>query len=288
MSTKTFIVSGDSYTVPMMHPETPHPWPTYLAQERGWDLINLAKGGGSNTHIFNSLIDAIEQNKEKDIIVFAFWSESFRVNFFDIVCRILESDEGLLRQFDLGEKDVSDFTSSNYAKDTSRFTHTVVDSMQKQIGECVVPEIQYAYECAVNSTLRQMWMMDQWCAFRNIEFYHASAISPFGDYTVINTLKQYFSLEGLDENTHIQNGVRRIEENNQYYKHLLESQNYMGFAFDGWRYINSNNLNISKADHHPNDAGHRRLSTIIDKFIDDKIKIDINDGQYSRPVYIYD
>lgn len=301
MSTKTFIVSGDSYTVPMMYPETPYAWPTFLAQKRGWDLINVAKGGGSNTHIFNSLVDAIEQNKEKDIIVFALWSESFRVNIFDIVCKILESDRGLLKQFDLGNKDASDFTDCTYAKETSRFTHVTIDSLRKKYSrDGDIPDIQHAYERAINFSLRQMWMMDQWCDLRNIEFYHGAAVSPFGDYTVIDTLNQYFEMEDLDENTHLQKAIERIEENNPYYKHLIESKNYMGFAFDGWRYINGNKLNISKADHHPNDAGHRRLSEIIDKFIDDGIKINIdekefNDGEYSkprwkysRPVYIYD
>lgn len=285
MSTKTFIVSGDSYTVPLMYPETPHSWPTYLAQERGWDLINLAKGGCSNTHIFNSLVDAIEQNKNKDVIVFAFWTEAFRVNFFDLACGILESEETLLRQFELGEYEDA---HKKYAEEVVKFSDLVVNLMEKSMPQSISYRIQHAYECAVNFTIRHMWMMDQWCKFHGIEFYHGSALSPFGDDTMIHTLHKRFNMDGLSADEHIKNGVSSIKQKNPYYKYLAESSNYMGFSFDGWYYINSNDLNISKKDHHPNDEGHRRLSQIIGKFIDDNIKININNEQYSRPVYIYD
>ena len=282
MSTKTLIVSGDSHTI---YPETPHPWPTYLAQERGWDLINVAKSGGSNTHIFNSLVDSIEQNKNKDLIVFAFWSEAFRVNFFDLACGILESEESLLRQFELREYDD---THKKYAIEVVKFSDLIVNLMEKNMSQSISCRIQYAYECAVNFTLRQMWMMDQWCKLHHIEFYHGSALSPFGDDTMIHTLRKRFNMDGLSADEHIRNGVASIKERNPYYKYLDESKNYMGFGFDGWHYINVNNLNISKKDHHPNDEGHRRLSDIISKFIDDNVRININNEQYSRPVFIYD
>jgi len=285
MSTKTLIVSGDSHTQPMMYPETPYSWPTYLAQERGWDLINVAKGGGSNTHIFNSLIDTIEQNREKDIIVFAFWSESFRVNFFDIMCRVFESQQILLKNLELGEYGDS---HRKYAIEAVKFSDIIVELIAKNINQSAVPSIQHAYECAVNFTLRQMWMMDQWCAMRNIEFYHGSALSPFGDHCIIYTLKRHFDMCGLNEDAHIQNGITRIKKNNQYYKYLNESQNYMGFSFDACTYVIANELNISESNLHPNDQGHRKLSEIISKFINDNVRININNEQYSRPVYIYD
>ena len=61
----------------------------------------------------------------------------------------------------------------------------------------------------------------------------------------------------------------------------------MGFNFTCWDYVHQAGCTVSSKDHHPNDEVHKILAKVIDKFIDDGIKLNITD-KYSRPVYIYD
>ena len=85
---KTLLVGGDSYTVANLHPTSGKPWANYIGNEMEWKVKNYARSGASNEFIFNSIIDAIEENKEEDIVVCVMWSEPFRIGLHDNTCQI--------------------------------------------------------------------------------------------------------------------------------------------------------------------------------------------------------
>jgi hypothetical protein len=55
-------------------------WPEIIANDNGWDLINLATAGSSNDDIENKVYDTVLENIDKDLVVMVFWTEPCRVN----------------------------------------------------------------------------------------------------------------------------------------------------------------------------------------------------------------
>ena len=58
-------------------------WPSQLCKVNGWDLVNLAKSGGSNDRIIRTLLEEID--KEYDIVIIAWtYIERFMIKDGDI------------------------------------------------------------------------------------------------------------------------------------------------------------------------------------------------------------
>lgn len=276
--TKTLIVSGDSYTVPGQHRSTPKSWASYLAEKRKWVMQNYAKGGGSNAHIFNSTIDAIEHRHTDDIVVITCWSCPTRLNVFDAFCQIVESEEMLLKQVAAGDQN-----SFNYVETTSEFTRLLNELVGKAWHDGSLSEM---FKKIVNNSLRYMYLLEEYCKMKNIEYYSWSSLNPFGDYCALKSFVEAYPIEE-DERTVFEKAIEEIKRENDYYYYLKKSDSYMGFNFTCWDYVHQAGCTVSSKDHHPNDEGHKILAKVIDKFIDDGIKLNITD-KYSRPVYIYD
>lgn len=59
-------------------------WPTIVAQDMDWDLLNLGIAGSSNDSIENSVYDAVLENQDRDIVVMMFWTEPCRGTWWDL------------------------------------------------------------------------------------------------------------------------------------------------------------------------------------------------------------
>lgn len=294
MSTKRVLIAGgDSYTVRNQHIETPNSWAHYLAETNGWKEYNVARGGASCSYIFNTTIDAIEKYKNDNPVVVVMWSEPMRVNYLDITDIILECEDNLIKQSTQAIGSKNKFTES-YIEYISQLTSIVCETFRKSAES---NDLVDAYESAVNSGLRYMYLLEEYCKFNNIEYYHGASISPFGSYNVAKTLSYAFNPEEstkLKENNAPLNisqatalAMHNVKKTN-YYQYLNESKSYMGFEYDSWSIIENVNLRISEFDHHPNDDGHRLLAKIIGKFIENGERMNANNNVYKRPVYIYD
>lgn len=289
---KILIAGGDSYTVHWQHLETPKSWATYLAESNGWKEVNVAKSGASCSKIFNSTIDAIEKYKDANPIVVVMWSEPMRVNFLDIVDIILECEDNLINHSKLS-KSLSD-QKTIYIEYISELTSIVTQFM---VDYADSPDIVDAYEEAINSGLRYMYLLEEYCKLNNIEYYHGASISPLGGYNMSKTLSYAFDVnksKKLIEGDHVLDiasasnlAISNIKKS-RYYQYLEKSKSYMGFEYDSYSVINNNDLRISEMDHHPNNNGHKLLAQIIGKFIKDGQRINSNNNHYLRPVYIYD
>jgi hypothetical protein len=59
-------------------------WPHLVAEEMGWDYLNVGKAGHGNDTIENNVYDAIIENQDREIVVAALWTETTRQSLFDI------------------------------------------------------------------------------------------------------------------------------------------------------------------------------------------------------------
>jgi len=282
MSTKTLIVSGDSYAALNIHESTPKPWPSYLAEKAGWNIINVAKGGASNQYIFNTAIDTLEEHKDKDVYVFTLWSDPFRINFFDNACVVLNSLENLFRKVEKSSEKITD-AHRQFIENSYSISRTIMKEMLLKYDH----DFYLIYDKIINSSLRYMYLFEKYCEHNKIAYSHASSISPFGNHTILDSIFEGNKNSKLSE-IEFENGVKRIKKDNYYYKKLLDSSRYMGYEFSASGFVDHHNLNISESDDHPTDLGHQKLSEVFYDYIFHDNKISINTNNYLRPVYIYD
>lgn len=283
---KTLLVSGDSYTVANLHPTSGKPWANYIGNEMEWKVKNYARSGASNEFIFNSIIDAIEGNKEEDIVVCVMWSEPFRIGLHDNTCQILNSEEMLTRQSVAND---DDHVNSYYIELTSEFTRIANEILMGSDSFMLSNNHGTAYKKCVNHSLRYMFLLEEYCRFNNIKLYHWSSLNVFASPASLAVYSYACGhISNQQQEDIFEKSVDEIKETNQYYKYLAESPNYLGFNFDGWDFIQKRpEWKISDRDHHPNSIGHEELSKVMCKFIKDGIKPTTR-NEYSRPIYIYD
>jgi hypothetical protein len=281
MSTKTLIVSGDSFTVPNMHDIAPKPWASYLAEKAGWNIINAAKGGASNHYIFNSIIDELEKHRGEDVYACVLWSEPLRINLFDSSCVVLNSVKHLLNKAQNHPEEMT-YTHREYVKTNHAITRKIVDDMKLRYDE----NFFEIYDKMINHTLRFFKLFEDYCDHNNIKYSHASCLHPFGDETIFDLLIEPDEDENL-ASVEFKKGLQRIKKSS-YCKQLSDSKNYMGFEFSVSDWIRQTKHYISEFSHHPNDLGHQKVAEIYYDFIFNNKQPSIEQDGFMRPVYIYD
>ena len=294
MSTKKLLIAvGDSFTDPHLYSFIPKVWPEYVAELKGWDHINLGKGGASNHYIFNQAIDAIEKYHDRDIVLIANWSDVLRINLFDITSGMLEGEERLIQRFESKVED-NDFTEEHvenmrkYLYRTLQLTSAIsqwIDESKEDTKLCDV------YFKIVDHSLRSMYLLEEYCSLRGIEFYHFSSISPIADESFVGamTSHQKYSYKIESANREIEKGFAKIKNESVWYKKLSKSKKYIGFSWDANHCIGQHGLVVSKNDHHPNADGHELLGNLIHKFITkEDVDFSMNVDKFERPVYVYD
>ena len=281
MSTKKILVVGDSYSMDHMYPLTPHAWPTFLAKENDWTLINLSRGGQGNDFILNQAVDGIE--KYKPDIAIALWSDPFRINLFDIDTQILDSQEQLLGVY---SKELRYKTGKNldqvetYIDQASEFCNLVVEIIRTRNKK--IYSLSDAYATCVKNSLRSFYLFEQMCKMNNIAFVHGQALPSIGGDSALKALSPAFPEDIPDMDICI-NKIKDLT----YYKLLDESRYYMGHDWCAWNFIAANNLTVSEYDHHPNQEGHQELAKIMNDFLRSNIRPQTNTDA-GRPVYVYD
>lgn len=295
MSTKKLLIAvGDSFTDPHLYSFIPKVWPEYVAELESWDHINLGKGGASNHYIFNQAIDAIEKYQDRDIILIANWSDVLRINLFDITSGMLEGEDRLIQRFESKSKD-NDFTEERietmrkYLYRTLQLTSVISQWIDESKEKNMV--LSDVYFKIVNYSLRTMYLLEEYCTLRGIEFYHFSSISPLADESFVGAMTSHqkctYEIKSFSEE--IEEGIDKIKNKSVWYKKLSESKKYIGFSWDANHYIGQHELVVSKNDRHPNAAGHELLGNIIHKFItSEDVDFSLNVDKFERPAYVYD
>ena len=274
MSIKTLIAGGDSYTEVKIDLEGRFMdmWPAHIGAE---DYINVGYGGAGNSFIFNRVIDAIEENIEKELTVIVLWSDSARINLLDCVNVQLQSERQLLKVPHWFSN-----SSLQMCEVISEFSNLVVELMWKQQKK--KDTAQGFYEKMMIQSLRYMYLLDKYCGMHGIKFYHGCVFDVLG-YNTLDSLERYFDVA---DNVAIRNAALKNIKKSHYYNYLLNSKNFMGFDFDVSSYIKNNNLTISEINTHANQYGNKVLANLINEFIATGNKPKTDNIELS--LYIYD
>ena len=277
----TLIVGGDSYTTPKfwlyrdLGIET---WPSLLAKKYGYDLINTARGGKSNRHIVNSVIDAVVESQDKDILVVVAWSETYRLSFIDDTDLdhpvFLFSDEEFARRQSMSEGLAAHFNSLEQGR------QHIINSIQRmQKGQDVYDSMANLNSKIVLQAFRNIWYLKDFCQRRNIKMYHVHSFDAFA-YDSQLTEQIYADLDVKEQ-------VKHLIEQNYYYQQVQNDNYYMGSEYNLYNDIESNALFIEhegKVNWHPNQKGHEHIAEIIDNFIQTGIRLKNKTDTY-RGVY---
>lgn len=257
MSIKTLIAGGDSYTEVTQDTEGRFidMWPAHIGAE---DYINVGYGGAGNSFIFNRVIDAIEENIEKELTVIVLWSDSARINLLDCVNVQLQSEKQLLKNL---HWHLQGRTNNAWTEVISEFSNLIVEIMwSKQKKKDTA---QGFYEKMMIHSLRYMYLLDKYCKAHNIKFYHGCVFDVLGCNT-LDALGRYFNVE---DSVGIRVSALKNIEKSYYYNYLQDSKNFMGFDFNVSSYISSKKLTISKTNTHASEYGNKVLANLINEFI---------------------
>lgn len=266
----TLIVGGCSYADPKfwLYKELDiETWPSLLAKKYGYDLVNTARGGRGNRHIVNSVIDAIVDNQNKDIVVVVAWSEIYRLSFIDDTDLdhpvLLFSDEELKRRQSMSEGLAAYFNNLEQGR------QQIIKSIKMmQKGKQVIDSMSDLNSKIVLQSFRNIWYLQDFCARRNIKMYHMHTFDAFAYDKQLT--------EEIYTNFDVETQVKNLIEQNYYYKQVQSDNYYMGSEYNLFNDIESNSFFIEyrgDVNWHPNQQGQEYIADKFDNFMQTGIRL---------------
>jgi len=262
---KLLIAGGDSWTDPdaqfYVNNGVKHVWPHYVAKNLNTELLNVGKRGMGNEYIHDTIIDAIEENIDRDIIVMVNWSAMNRTalwNYFFCDIRFNAAGDSLLGG-DLNEWDY-------YEEICKEASNSVRNMLLSYIADNAYPDCtkESLWSAIANHNLRHIYLLDKYCRLHGIPILHHRALNIFAGIEWILSAEVNFQLR---------NRIIFDCRNNQYYKKIEEFKNVVGHpkllkpgssCFELYeKYF------ISKTEQHPTEKGHQLIaSSFVDKYIE--------------------
>jgi len=252
---KLLIVGGDSWTDPndtdYVNNNITKIWPSEVCKFLDWDLINTAKGGADNLYVAGQIIDAIEKNKHKDIVVMALWSQAFRLVPFDLPIAQLT--------FNIYWPQLE--PPFGPAKDDCQLT--LLQLIRLHLKEGVLTEDELIDKVA-NSSLRQIYMLDSYCKNLGIPIIHHRALHTLAG------IEWLFKSE-IDWERRAR--VLEVCKQNYYYQKISKFDNVVGNPDFFGKYSACFDMYekyyISEKEKHPNEAGHQLIAhSFVNKYIE--------------------
>jgi len=299
MDRKLLIVSGDSWSDPEHSGYQKHNiriWAEKVADFMDWDLLNVGRVGEGNDYIYNAAVDAILENEDRDLIVFPFWSQPNRLNLWNAKAGVVfipdrESYEDILKK----HEDVDDIKLGfNFFR--VRIQHMIQDyfeglsevnaDMFKDRNEEGWSQAYYDYMllCCAISSMRSIYLLDDFCKKRNIEILHNVALP------IVRCPHWILHKEsvGIDKDNEKSDKIMIEIKKSIYYNRLRNIQNkvvnnlFNPYESSIQRY---QKYHISEEDKHPNQKGH---DLIAFDFIRKYEELYNTDDSYVAPVFVYD
>lgn len=248
-------------------------WPDMVAEFLDMDLINVSEGGAGNDWIYGQLIDAIEANSDREIVVMANWSQAIRMVPFDLP--------------------IGQFTFGVHTPDLVPPIGPLKENIQEKFRDLFYlhvydrndapPHLQLTEEefwlKVANVSMRNIYMLDQYCKERNIPVLHHRAL---------HTLAGIEWLLKRQINFNLRKKVFDACQKNQYYQKIQKFENIVGHpnffeprssCFDLYE-----KYYISPSEKHPNTQGHM---LIAHSFVNKYIEL-YEERSKSEPSFVYD
>lgn len=269
-SRKLLIVGGDSWSNPnescYIEYGVNKIWPDIVADFLDMDLINISIGGAGNDFIHGQLVDVIEQNLNRDIVVMVNWSQATRVNPYEMLIGQLTFNAHL-------QKLVPPFGPAK-----EKCQKALRCLYQLHVNDKVLEKEEFWLKVA-NVSLRNIYLLNEYCKLRNIPLLHHRALP---------TLVGIEWILNPEDNFELREYILEVCKQNQYYQKILKFDNVVGHpnffekgsaCFDLYhRYY------LSQTEKHPNEAGHQ---LIAHSFVNKYIEL-YEEKSLAQPSYVYD
>ena len=258
MKDKLLIVGGDSWSDPnedyYIENGVDKVWANYVAEFLNADLVNISQGGAGNSFIHGQVIDAINENSDRDIIVMVNWSDTIRITPFD------------MRKVQLmfnAKKPAEDLHSRKFAWYRHKAQNYLRLAFNLAIERSFITEKEFWLNVA-NVSLREIYLLNEYCKLRNIPIIHHRAMPILGCIDQVLTQK---------ENNDLSQFAREVCKKNIYYQKILEFTNVVGdsnmFAEGSSCFELYPKYYISEEEKHPNKDGHKIIGySFINKYIE--------------------
>lgn len=272
-SRKLLIVGGDSWSDPKENCYIEYGvekiWPEMAADFLDMDIINVSRGGAGNHFIHGQVIDSIEANSDRDIVVMVNWSQAIRLTLFELQLAQLTFNvhmPTLTGKF--GKKKIE---IQNHIRELIQWH--VYDPEKFQLSE------EELWLKTANISLRDIYLLDQYCKTRNIPVLHHRAL-----HTLIG-------IEWILEphiNFKLRDRMLEILKENQYYQKISRFNNVVGnpdfFAKGSSCFDLYSKYYLSDNEKHVNEAGHQLIAySFVNKYLEL-----YEEKTTSEPSYVYD
>ena len=276
MTKKLLIAAGDSWTDETEecyhNAGMTEVWPNHVANFFDWDLINIGKGGASNDFIMGKAIDAITQNKDRDLVVMVGWTQSQRFVPYELPV-------GQLTHTFMMPELVPPFgvykTKAQEAVRNLAMCHVGVHPE----GQVPLMSRKEFWQLVGNISLRSIFILDNFCKTQNIPIIHGRALHTLGGIEWI--LKPEINFERRTQ-------VIEACKETTYYDYIMNMENTVGDSNwfkekSAWFDVYAR-YHISINEKHPNDKG---MHLISHSFVNKYLEL-FGDGSESEPAYVYD
>lgn len=267
---KLLIVGGDSWSDPndpcYKEYGVKNIWSDIVADFLDMDLINISIGGAGNDYIHGKVIDAIEDNIDRDIVVMVNWSQAMRIVPFEIRLAQLTFN---VHMPELGPP---------FGPAKEECQKALRHLYQLHVNEKVLEKENFWLKVA-NVSLRNIYLLNEYCRLRDIPLLHHRALPTLVGIEWI--LKPEIDLE-------LREYVLEVCKQNQYYQKITKFDNIVGHSnffekgsscFDLYqKYF------LSLTEKHPNEAGHQ---LIAHSFVNKYIEL-YEEKSTAQPSYVYD
>jgi len=258
MTRKLLIVGGDSWSDPNDPCYKKHNirkiWPDVVADFLDVDIINISKGGAGNSFIHGQIIDAIEDNCDRDIIVMANWSQAIRIVPYEM----------LLAQLTFNVHMPVLEPPFGPAKDNCQKTLRHLFQLHVDHPDHYFMEKEEFWLKVANVSLRDIYLLNEYCKLRDIPILHHRALPTLVGIEWILKPEIDFKLR---------EDVLEVCKQNQYYQKILEFDNVIGnsnfFEKGSSCFELYHKYFLTLEEKHPNESGHQLIAhSFINKYIE--------------------
>ena len=248
-------------------------WPGYVSEFFDWDVIHTGLSGAGNDYIHNTVIDAIEANSDRDIVVMVMWSQAIRSVPFDLPIGQLTFN---VHAPPLNPPFGPVRIEAQVALRKLASLHVKCYDSKRDKGENIGQLNSYAadgmdqndfYRWIARWSLRNIYLLNDYCKQRNISIIHHKSLNIFNGIEWI--LDPIFN----HENKRLMNKAVRSENPiNHYYHKIKEWDNVVGpdlFQKGSDCYSLYPKYFLNKLNPHVNAKGMQLIGhTFINKYIE--------------------
>ena len=266
MTKKLLIAGGDSWSCPTedyyLEAGMDKIWPDYVADFFDWDIIHTGLGGAGNDYIHSAIVDAIESNQDREIVVMVAWTQATRLVPFDMAISQITFNVNMpVLEPPFGPVKVEVQNSLR------QLLKLHVDCYDPVGSKVVGLTKQDWYRYIARWSLRHIYLLNEYCKSKNVEIIHHRALN------ILNGIEWVYYPRLDHKERHIVNeSVRAEHPINHYYWKIKEWDNVVGpdlFERGSSCYELYPKYYLSNREHHPNAKGMELIAhSFVNKYIE--------------------